>query len=76
MALRRRKEPAYRLSWMKTEEKQRMNLVQNLEGIISYEKKRQEKARRLARQQEEDKAAEAVLEYSNKGGILKNRLYC
>lgn len=37
------------------EEKKRKDLIQGLESIISYEKKRLEKARKLARQQEEDR---------------------
>ena len=37
------------------EEKKRKDLIQDLECIIDYEKKRLEKARKLARQQEEDR---------------------
>lgn len=37
------------------EEKKRKELIQDLECIIDYEKKRLEKARKLARQQEEDR---------------------
>lgn len=40
-----------------TEEKKRKDLIQGLEGVISYEKKRLEKARlqSRSRKQEEDK---------------------
>ena len=38
-----------------TEEKKRKDLIQDLECIIDYEKKRMEKARKLTRQQEEDR---------------------
>ena len=38
-----------------TEEKKRKDLIQDLECIIDYEKKRLEKARKLARQKEEDR---------------------
>lgn len=37
------------------EEKLRMDLVKDLECIINYEKKRLEKARKLAKQKEEDR---------------------
>ncbi len=37
------------------EEKKRKDLIQDLECIIDYEKKRLEKARKLARQKEEDR---------------------
>lgn len=59
------------------EEKKRKDLVQDLEAVVAYEKKRLEKAMLQSKRQEEDKkAAETVLEYSNKGGSSRYRLYC